>query len=156
MWAAGVVELGLTADYLWSLTPAEYTHLFDAHLRREDRANRRAALICSYVANFAGKQRTEGAGPLSVEEVLGYGVSSEARSFDELNRFRRQVEQATPERYLDRLRAADPLADITMTAAVAETFPEGMSGTWSKLGTREGLVQPLVVAEVMAARRGKQ
>jgi tail assembly chaperone len=149
MWAAAVVDLGLAPHTFWDLTPAEFEWLFEKHLAREDREDRRCALIAAYIANFAGKTRKEGAPALSVDDILGQKTPAPK---DELARFRRQVEEATPERYLERLRVADPLAEITMTRALAETFPAGV-GYWSKLGTREGLMQPLVVAKVMAGWR---
>jgi hypothetical protein len=145
MWATGVVDLGLAPEYLWSLTPAEYSRLFDVHLAREDRANRRAALIACYVGNYAGKMRRDGQPPLQIEDVLGHG-SPQGYTASDLERFKRTMQ--TPDDFLNRLRAADPQAEITMSRAVLDAVDRGF-GRWDKLGTREGLTQPLAIIKAM-------
>lgn len=71
MWAAGVVDLGLTTEVFWSLTPREFSLLFERHLDREERANQRAGLIASFIANYAGRQRDERKHPrpFTVQEI---------------------------------------------------------------------------------------
>ena len=65
-------------------------------------------------------------------------------------------EELDPERaaarYVEALRMADPQAEITISRAVLESVAAG-HGEWSKLGTREGLMEPASVQAVMAGKR---
>jgi hypothetical protein len=51
MWAAGVYDLGLTAAAFLDLTPRQFDALFERHQQAEQRADARAALVCSVLAN---------------------------------------------------------------------------------------------------------
>lgn len=147
MWAAGVVDLGLAAEYLWSLTPAEYERLFEKHLAREDRANRRAAMITCMIANMAGKQRTSDK-PLVIEDLLPYHNGHiEPGGNYELEKFRREADTSI-ERFVERVRAGNPTTDVTFGKAVIDAAAHGL-GRWDKLGTREGLMQPVAVIKAM-------
>ena len=146
MWAAGVVDLGLTSAVFWDLTPHEFDLLFDRHLDREDRANRRAALIAVHIANYAGKMRAK---PLSIDDIL---QPRNVRQPTEMERMREQLDPtAATERYLEGLRAEDPQAQITMAKALLDAVGK-QSGEWTKLGTREGLLES---ASVQAMMRGE-
>lgn len=143
MWASGVVDLGLASEYFWSLTPDEFHWLFEKHLERENRADRRAALVACFVGNFAGKSLAEGASPLSIDDVLG----AKRTPIDELARFRDQAENAL-EKYVDRLRKADPRAEIEVAKAILDAAAHGV-GTWGKLGAENKPMQPVSIARAM-------
>lgn len=143
MWAAGVIELGLQPAYFWSLLPVHFDRLCRAHRARERRADRRFGLMASIFAN-AHRDRKIRPTPFTIEDFTG-----ENRPAAQLYDIRGQLDPAVAaRRYLDGLQASDPTAEITMSAAVLSALG-ARSGTWSKLGTREGLVLPLSVTKVM-------
>lgn len=146
MWAAAVVDLGLAPVVFWSLTPREFDVLFKRHLEREHRADNRAGLIAATIANYAGKMLPDGK-TVSASDFTG-GVR---HSVTELERFR-ALASITPEQLVEELRSRDPLGELTLGYATLEgAAPQ--RGVWSKLGTREGLMQPLNVALVMAGKK---
>lgn len=148
MWAAGVIDLGLTSPAFWDLTPHEFDLLFNRHLDREDRANRRAAMIAVQVINMAGKTRT--GKPLTVDDMLG--VSPGNHQPTDMERMREQLDPVrAANRYLEDLRASDPQSEITMAKAVLDAVA-ARQGEWIKLGTREGLLES---ASVQAMMRGE-
>jgi Phage tail assembly chaperone protein, TAC len=155
MWADGVLDLGLSPQVFWSLTPREYDMLFDRHVKREERANRRAAFIAVTIANFAGRERDVKAhpDPYTVEEMLGqHTVEESADSF--VDRMRAELDPTVQaERYLERERAADPDSEIVMSQMMLDALAQGR-GRWVKLGSREGLVETEAVQN--AIRRSKK
>lgn len=144
MWAAGVVELGLTPEFFWSLTPAEYDRLFSKYVERERREDRRAALIAMYIANYAGKMI-----PAGHSLTLGdFGFRDGAPNpVDEMEHFRRQINGRVDE-FIQRSKGGDPNAEVTLSRAVLDAVAQGR-GRWGKLGTREGLMQPVSIIKAM-------
>ena len=130
-----VVDIGLTRAECWDLTPREYDGFFQRFLEREDRANRRAALIAVHIANYAGKMRSK---LLSINDILqprngGHQQETEGDSF------------------VNRLRAENPQTELTMAKAVLDGVAYGRYKVVT-LGTREGLLES---ASVQAMIRGE-
>lgn len=148
MWASGVVDLGLTPEAFWNLTYHEFSLLSGRFVAREDRENRRAALIACHIANYAGKMRKPGE-DLTVEQILGT-VPPES----DLERFKRQAKDPIGD-YVRGLEASDPQSQIFMDQAILDAAARGL-GTWSKLGPearlQADLLQPLAIIEAMKKR----
>jgi hypothetical protein len=152
MQGAAVVDIGISADTFWNLTPREWTVYEDRFRKREERADRRAGLIASTIANWSGLTRDPGKHPqpFTVEEMLGYPqhltIDQEVACMRDLLDYGRAVE-----RYVDGLKASDPQSEVTMAKAVTDMVATNR-GKWSKLGTRDGLMQPLNVALAMQGK----
>lgn len=52
MLAAAVVDIGISVQEFWELTPREFDMLFDRCLDVEERMNRRFGQLCAVVANI--------------------------------------------------------------------------------------------------------
>ena len=149
MEAAAVVDLNLSRADFWSMTPREFAACFQRHSEREYRADRRFAFLASYVANYAGRALPDHK-TISPDDILGVRAAPQD-SFVE--RLKRELDPAqAAERYVQQLRLADPGAHVTMSKAVLDALARGR-GTWTTLGTREGLTEPASVQAVMRGDR---
>jgi len=127
MEATAVVEIGLSRAEFWSLTPRQFDKFFEAFIERE---KRNASLL------------------------TGRALTNQlAAPADPIAQMRRATE--TPEEYLARLQAQNPDAQVTMSKAVIDAAATGQ-GAWSKLGTRDGLMEPASVQAVMMGMRPPQ
>lgn len=144
MWAAGVVDLGLTSSQFLEFTPREFDALFHRYSKQQAREDRRAALVAMYIANFAGRNLPDRK-HLSISDVLGTGQERTAPTSD----LERLMPTTDAKSAMERLMAQDPRSDTTMGVAAIETVRNGL-GTWSKLGPEGRQMQPLNIALVMA------
>jgi hypothetical protein len=138
-----VIEFGMAQQEFWQLTPADYDGLFAQHVKREERANRRAALIAMYIANFAGKMIPTDAPKLTVADILGQHAQPES----EMERLRRQTADPVGD-YVERLKASNPNDEIILSQAILDASAGGF-GTWSKLGPGNRAMQPVSIAKAM-------
>lgn len=64
-----MIDLGLTADYFWSLTPAQFQLLWRRHLAREERMDRRFSLLATLYANVHRDEKRRPM-PYTIEDFL--------------------------------------------------------------------------------------
>jgi hypothetical protein len=153
-----VIEFGMSQQEFWELTPADYDGLSRACARREERLDRRAALIACYIANFAGRMRKEGAAPLTINDILGVPESPK----EEFESFRERTMNQEA-KLIDKLRMTDPDAEFMLSREVINALAQGR-GRWSSYGSREKLLealgddamQPMAVVRAMNGANGRK
>jgi hypothetical protein len=152
---AAVIEFGMSQQEFWQLTPADFDGLYAQHLKREERADRRAALVAMWIGNMAGRMRKEGSPQLTIDDVLGKPQTPD----DELRAFREAT--TNPEKKLmNQLRMTDPDAEFMLSREVINSLAQGR-GRWDSYGSREKMLaelgedamQPMAIVRAMNGGR---
>lgn len=64
-----MIDLGLTAEYFWSLTPAQFQFLWRRHLARVERSDRRFGWLWTQYAN-AHRDKEQKPMPYEIDDFM--------------------------------------------------------------------------------------
>ena len=86
-----MIDLGLTSDAFWALTPAQFQLLWRRHLAREERQDRRFSLLATLYAN-AHRDEKRRPMPYTIEDFLPRREANGSRNGDRMQSIEDQIE----------------------------------------------------------------